>query len=115
MREGKELSSRMKFPSYWVEDKETMENKYKGMQGLQSLLERYKNVKIRIPDTLFDIEPSWDKLSENRCPICANKLLFPIKSKVGICRGKSHGDRRPFVIKLEVLARLGHRYDKKTN
>lgn len=83
-----------------------MEKKYKGVQTMQSLFGRYKNVKITKVDTLFDVEPSWEKLRENRCPICGSLLKFPLKKSIAICRGRRHGNKKPFVIKNETLTKL---------
>lgn len=79
---------------------------YKGIRPITSLLERFKTIKNVPPNTLFDIEPEWSKLKENKCPICGNKLLFPRGRSIAICKGKSHGDKKPFVIKNQTLEKL---------
>lgn len=80
--------------------------KYKGMKGIGSFLERFKSIENTPPNTLFDIEPSWEKLKEHRCPICGNKLIFPQRKSIALCYGKSHGDKKSFVIKNQKLAQI---------
>jgi DNA-directed RNA polymerase subunit RPC12/RpoP len=85
---------------------------------IDKYLEKIKSIKIRYPNTLFDIEPSWEKLKEKRCPICGYKLLVPRKNPfIVICKGKSHGDRKPFVIKRKKFEELtrGRSYTRTPN
>jgi hypothetical protein len=82
-----------------------MKNIQDGLNKFQELL---KGIKTYVPTTLFDLSPEWDKLKENRCPICGTKLTFPQKSKVAICRGKRHPDKRAFIIKVETLNKISN-------
>lgn len=76
-------------------------------EGLISgFLERYRSIKVHKPDTLFDVEPNWEKLEEDRCPICGNRLNFPLNKKIAICRGKRHGNKKAFLIKIETLVKI---------
>lgn len=70
------------------------------LNGLQLALENNKP-----PNTLFDVEPAWEMLKEERCPICGTKLsLVPrVGPERGICRGRRHGDKKPFVIAIGKL------------
>lgn len=70
------------------------------------LLERFKTIKNIPPSTLFDVEPSWEMLKQKRCIHCGNKLLFPRGTSIAMCKGKSHGDRKPFIIKNQTLEKL---------
>lgn len=58
--------------------------------------------KVFHPQTLF--EPTWENLKENRCPLCSNKLKFPLKGGMVMCRSNKHG--KPFIIKKETLNKL---------
>ena len=73
---------------------------------LSSLLERYRNVKVHIPDTLFDVEPEWKLLNAKKCPVCGSLLKFPLKGKIAICYGKRHGNKKPFKITTEKLGQI---------
>ena len=78
----------------------------KGLERFKVLLE---TVKTYQPSTLFEIQPSWDKLAENRCPFCNNKLLVPRGKDIAYCRGKRHIEKGRFVIKLDTLRRINAR------
>lgn len=82
--------------------------KFSGVRPINSLFDRLKIAleNNKAPSTLFDVEPSWEKLKEQRCPICANKLLFPRNRKIAICYGKSHGDKKSFIINTSKLAQI---------
>ena len=73
-----------------------------------NFLERYKTlleeVKVYVPDTLFEVEPVWEKLFEKKCPLCGNKLKFPVGKTIAYCKGKKH--KRTFVIKNQTLAKI---------
>lgn len=77
----------------------------KGQIG--GLLSRYesllKEVKVYQPTSLFHVEPNWELLRSLRCPVCGSLLKFPLKRSVAICRGKRHGDKRPFIIQNKIL------------
>lgn len=47
--------------------------------------------------TLFP--PDFSLLKKQRCPICGNKLKFPLRGKIVYCNGKKHAKK--FVIRLD--------------
>ena len=47
--------------------------------------------------TLFP--PVWEALKEQRCPLCGNKLKFPLKGNVILCSSKKHN--KPFIITVD--------------
>lgn len=55
--------------------------------------------KVFHEQTLFP--PTWESLLHDRCPLCNNKLKFPLNRKIAICGGTKH--RKPFVIGLDKL------------
>lgn len=64
--------------------------------------EYMKKFRVFHPQTLF--EPFWENLREKRCPLCGNKLKFPLKLKIAMCASKKHG--KPFVITLKIFDKL---------
>ena len=73
---------------------------------LQILGEKYlSRFTVYHPETLFP--PHWPALLDSRCPLCGNKLKWPIRMKHNrtfICSGVSHG--KTFVIKGERLDQI---------
>ncbi len=53
--------------------------------------------------TLFDVSPEWGMLANNKCPLCGNKLYFPKDRGIGMCKGRKHADRKPFIIRDSKL------------
>lgn len=51
--------------------------------------------KYRPPITLFPL-PFREAREQRRCPICSNKLRFPLKGNYAICKGVKH--LKPFLI-----------------
>lgn len=76
------------------------------LKGIENYLDKIRSIKVKHPNTLFDVEPSWEKLKEGRCPICGSRLRAPKGKSISICYGKRHGDKQKFVIKNETLVKL---------
>lgn len=77
------------------------------LEHLDRFLNKIRSIKVKIPNTLFDVEPNWEMLKEKRCPICGNRLSIPLKNPfVVICRGRRHGDKKPFIIKRRKYEEL---------
>jgi hypothetical protein len=73
-------------------------------------IEQYlKRFKVYTPETLFP--PNWDNLLSYRCPICNNKLKFPLYKKIAFCSGKKH--KKTFVIDRERLDYVVQKYGTK--
>ena len=60
----------------------------------QDYLDKFK---IYPEVTLFP--PVWEALKEQRCPLCSNKLKFPLKGNVILCSSKKHN--KPFIITVD--------------
>lgn len=57
--------------------------------------------------TLFNVEPNWEALKSKRCPVCGSLLkIVRNNSKIVICRGLRHGDRKPFIITAKSYYRI---------
>lgn len=77
------------------------------MKTLQELLGQSYLSKFKVYRDVTLFEPYWDNLLVNRCPLCGNRLKFPLKKKIALCNGKKH---KTFLINLDRLEKI-----KKTN
>lgn len=77
------------------------------MKSIQEYLKRIETIKVKAPDTLFDVEPNWEVLKDKKCPICGS-LLKTIRNnkKIVMCRGRRHGNRKPFIITASAYYRI---------
>ena len=84
-------------------------SKYKGMKGIGSLLEEYKNIKVRKSNTLFPPTLDMSNLRENKCPACNRKLKILRTRPLAICNRKTCPlvqDKDSFRISLSKLAQI---------
>jgi hypothetical protein len=73
-------------------------------------IEQYlKHFKVYQQDTLFP--PDWDLLLKYRCPLCGNKLKFPVSGFIAFCNGKKH--KKTFVINKDRLEYVVSKYGTK--
>ena len=82
--------------------------KYTELQNglIKEFLEKYKNVKIKVPNTLFDVEPDLSiTFQKNLCPFCARPLKFMRNRPMAMCGRKSCicPDKNGFIIRTSVL------------
>lgn len=69
-------------------------------------LEKYKAVKVRLPNTLFDVEPDLRiTFTKHLCPFCGKPLKFLRTKPIAMCKRKSCicPEKHGFVIRVSVL------------
>lgn len=74
------------------------------MQTIESLLtEKYlERFKVYYDQSLFP--PDWELLRKMKCPVCGNKLKFPLQRKIAYCKGARH--TKTFIITKQTLEKV---------
>lgn len=79
------------------------------MRGIQSLLEAYKNVKVRRATTLFPPTSDMSLLTKSLCPFCSRRLKLLRSRPLFICGRKTCPatiDKDSFKVGADKMAQI---------